>query len=61
MGRYFSAERVQQLLASQEQVHRQFRELRDKMFLRTYKTSAAGSTRSTVVAAPPFRWLLTKR
>jgi hypothetical protein len=34
---YFSAERVNQLLASQEEVHRQFAGLREKMCMRTYK------------------------
>jgi hypothetical protein len=38
MARHFSAERVQELLVGKEQVHSHFHELRDKMFLRTYKT-----------------------
>jgi hypothetical protein len=38
MAPYFSIERVGELLASQEEVHRQFNELRNKMLLRTYKT-----------------------
>jgi hypothetical protein len=38
MVRYFSDERVQQLLASKDEVHRYFDELRGKMFFRAYKT-----------------------
>jgi hypothetical protein len=38
MPAYFSAERVEQLLAEQEEVHRHFADLRDNMCMRTYKT-----------------------
>jgi hypothetical protein len=38
MTAYFSTERVQELLTGQEEVHRQFHELRNKLYLRTYKT-----------------------
>ena len=38
MVRYFSDERVQQLLASKDEVHRHFYELRDKVLFRAYKT-----------------------
>src|ERR1043166_783531 len=38
MGAYFSAERVQQLLAGQQDVHLHYHQLREKMVLRTYKT-----------------------
>jgi hypothetical protein len=38
MPAYFSAERVEQLLTGQEEVHRHFADLREKMCMRTYKT-----------------------
>ena len=38
MARYFSAQRVQELLVGKDEVHRHFAELRDKMCLRAYKT-----------------------
>lgn len=38
MSAYFSPARVKELLAGQEEAHRQFKELREKMCQRTYKT-----------------------
>jgi hypothetical protein len=38
MPAYFSAERAQELLAGKGGVHQHFRELRDKMCMRAYKT-----------------------
>ena len=38
MAAYFSAERVQELLAGQHQVHLHFTDLRETMCVRPYKT-----------------------
>jgi hypothetical protein len=51
MARYFSAQRVQELLLGKDEVHRHFGELRDKMCLLAYKTERGASTRSKAFAA----------
>ena len=38
MANYFTAERIAELNAGHEEVHRQFRELQGRFFLRTYKS-----------------------
>ncbi len=38
MTKYFSAERIAELNANQKQVYRQFRDLQERFFLRTYKS-----------------------
>ena len=51
MAAYFSAERVQELLAGQHQVHLHFTDLRETMCVRPIRLSGARNLLNTAFAA----------